>query len=62
MVRHLGLVGTVSTIQYPPYLAARQAVTLDHLTNGRSGFREDMDQRLTSSRSEFRRTAGTGCC
>jgi FMN-dependent oxidoreductase (nitrilotriacetate monooxygenase family) len=35
--RHLGLVGTVSTIQYPPYLAARQAVTLDHLTGGRSG-------------------------
>ena len=35
--RHLGLVGTVSTIQYPPYLAARQAVTLDHLTEGRSG-------------------------
>ena len=35
--RHLGLVGTVSTIQYPPYLAARQAVTLDHLTEGRAG-------------------------
>jgi FMN-dependent oxidoreductase (nitrilotriacetate monooxygenase family) len=35
--KHLGLVGTVSTIQYPPYLAARQAVTLDHLTEGRSG-------------------------
>jgi long-chain alkane monooxygenase len=35
--KHLGLVGTVSTIQYPPYLAARQAVTLDHLTGGRSG-------------------------
>jgi FMN-dependent oxidoreductase (nitrilotriacetate monooxygenase family) len=35
--KHLGLVGTVSTIQYPPYLAARQAVTMDHLTEGRSG-------------------------
>ena len=35
--KHLGLVGTISTIQYPPYLAARQAVTLDHLTGGRSG-------------------------
>jgi FMN-dependent oxidoreductase (nitrilotriacetate monooxygenase family) len=35
--KHLGLVGTVSTIQYPPYLAARQAVTIDHLTGGRSG-------------------------
>ena len=35
--KHLGQVGTVSTIQYPPYLAARQAVTLDHLTGGRSG-------------------------
>ena len=28
---------TVSTIQYPPYLAARLFTTLDHLTNGRVG-------------------------
>jgi len=35
--KHIGIVGTVSTIQYPPFLAARQAVTLDHLTEGRSG-------------------------
>ncbi|MCM0619892.1 NtaA/DmoA family FMN-dependent monooxygenase [Nocardioides bruguierae] len=35
--KHLGLVGTVSTIQYPPYLAARQAVSMDHVTKGRSG-------------------------
>jgi FMN-dependent oxidoreductase (nitrilotriacetate monooxygenase family) len=35
--KHIGIVGTVSTIQYPPYLAARQAVTMDHLTEGRSG-------------------------
>jgi FMN-dependent oxidoreductase (nitrilotriacetate monooxygenase family) len=35
--KHIGIVGTVSTIQYPPYLAARQAVTMDHLTQGRSG-------------------------
>jgi FMN-dependent oxidoreductase (nitrilotriacetate monooxygenase family) len=37
VTKHLGLVGTISTIQYPPYLAARQAVTLDHLTGGRAG-------------------------
>ncbi|MET0461055.1 MAG: NtaA/DmoA family FMN-dependent monooxygenase [Ilumatobacteraceae bacterium] len=35
--KHIGIIGTISTIQYPPYLAARQAVTLDHLTEGRSG-------------------------
>jgi FMN-dependent oxidoreductase (nitrilotriacetate monooxygenase family) len=35
--RHIGIIGTVSTIQYPPFLAARLAVTLDHLTEGRAG-------------------------
>jgi FMN-dependent oxidoreductase (nitrilotriacetate monooxygenase family) len=35
--RHIGVIGTVSTIQYPPFLAARQATTLDHLTEGRAG-------------------------
>jgi FMN-dependent oxidoreductase (nitrilotriacetate monooxygenase family) len=35
--RHVGLISTVSTSFYPPYLLARQAVTLDHLTGGRSG-------------------------
>jgi FMN-dependent oxidoreductase (nitrilotriacetate monooxygenase family) len=35
--KHLGVVGTVSTIQYHPYLAARLGVTLDHLTEGRVG-------------------------
>jgi FMN-dependent oxidoreductase (nitrilotriacetate monooxygenase family) len=34
---HIGLVATMSTIQYPPYLAARSMVTLDHLTRGRAG-------------------------
>jgi long-chain alkane monooxygenase len=33
----LGLIGTISTIQYHPYLAARLGVTLDHLTKGRVG-------------------------
>ena len=33
----LGLVPTVTTGFYPPYLAARLAVTLDHLTGGRVG-------------------------
>jgi FMN-dependent oxidoreductase (nitrilotriacetate monooxygenase family) len=35
--RHIGLVATMSTIQYPPFLAARSMVTLDHLTGGRAG-------------------------
>ena len=35
--RHLGIITTISTIQYPPYLAARMMVTLDHLTEGRAG-------------------------
>lgn len=35
--KNLGLIGTISTIQYHPYLAARLGVTLDHLTEGRVG-------------------------
>ena len=35
--KHIGVIPTVSTIQYPPYLAARLFTTLDHLTNGRVG-------------------------
>jgi FMN-dependent oxidoreductase (nitrilotriacetate monooxygenase family) len=34
---HIGIVATMSTIQYPPFLAARSMVTLDHLTQGRAG-------------------------
>ncbi|MFC8045252.1 NtaA/DmoA family FMN-dependent monooxygenase [Nocardia sp. NPDC057353] len=34
---HIGIVATMSTIQYPPFLAARSMVTLDHLTKGRVG-------------------------
>jgi FMN-dependent oxidoreductase (nitrilotriacetate monooxygenase family) len=34
---HIGIISTVSTIQYPPYLAARLFTTLDHLTQGRVG-------------------------
>lgn len=34
---HIGVVATMSTIQYPPFLAARSMVTLDHLTRGRAG-------------------------
>lgn len=33
----LGIVPTLTTSFYPPYLAARLAVTLDHLTKGRLG-------------------------
>ncbi|MCL8025750.1 NtaA/DmoA family FMN-dependent monooxygenase [Nocardioides bruguierae] len=35
--RHLGIISTISTIQYPPYLAARMMATMDHLTEGRAG-------------------------
>lgn len=34
---HIGIAVTMSTIQYPPYLAARAMTTLDHLTKGRAG-------------------------
>jgi FMN-dependent oxidoreductase (nitrilotriacetate monooxygenase family) len=34
---HLGLVATMTTAFYPPYLAARLGATLDHLTQGRVG-------------------------
>lgn len=34
---NIGVVGTISTIQYHPFLAARLGVTLDHLTEGRVG-------------------------
>lgn len=34
---HIGVVSTISTMQYHPYLAARLAATLDHLTEGRIG-------------------------
>jgi FMN-dependent oxidoreductase (nitrilotriacetate monooxygenase family) len=36
--RHIGLLPTISTMQYHPYLAARLGTTLDHLTEGRAGF------------------------
>jgi FMN-dependent oxidoreductase (nitrilotriacetate monooxygenase family) len=35
--KHLGLIATVSTTFYPPFLAARLFTTLDHLTQGRVG-------------------------
>ena len=35
--KHIGIVPTVSTTFYPPYLAARLLTTLDHLTEGRVG-------------------------
>jgi FMN-dependent oxidoreductase (nitrilotriacetate monooxygenase family) len=36
--KHIGIISTVSTIQYHPFLAARLGATLDHLTEGRFGF------------------------
>jgi FMN-dependent oxidoreductase (nitrilotriacetate monooxygenase family) len=35
---HIGVVATVTTSFYPPFLAARLGATLDHLTHGRVGF------------------------
>jgi len=35
---HLGIVATITTTFYPPYMAARLGATLDHLTDGRFGF------------------------
>jgi FMN-dependent oxidoreductase (nitrilotriacetate monooxygenase family) len=35
--RHIGIVPTISTIAYPPFLAARLLTTLDHITEGRIG-------------------------
>lgn len=35
--KHIGVISTVSVIQYHPYLAARLYTTLDHLTEGRVG-------------------------
>ena len=36
--RHLGLVPTLSTSEYPPYLLARLVNSLDHVTEGRIGW------------------------
>lgn len=36
--KHIGLVPTVTTTFYHPYMAARLFTTLDHLTEGRVGF------------------------
>ena len=35
--KHIGIINTMSTIQYAPYTAARLMTTLDHLTEGRAG-------------------------
>ena len=37
VTKKLGIVATVTTSFYPPYLAARLGATLDHLTHGRVG-------------------------
>jgi FMN-dependent oxidoreductase (nitrilotriacetate monooxygenase family) len=36
--RHLGIVPTLSTLSYPPFLLARLCATLDNLTEGRIGW------------------------
>src|SRR6267154_5561890 len=35
--KYLGIVATITTAFYPPFLAARLGATLDHLTKGRVG-------------------------
>ncbi len=37
VTKHLGIIPTVTTSFYPPFLAARLGATLDHLTHGRVG-------------------------
>jgi FMN-dependent oxidoreductase (nitrilotriacetate monooxygenase family) len=37
VTRGLGIIATMTTATYPPYLGARLAATLDHLTHGRVG-------------------------
>ena len=37
VTKHLGIIPTVTTSFYPPFLAARLGATLDHLTQGRVG-------------------------
>ena len=36
--RHLGVVATLSTLGYPPYLLARLCSTIDHIARGRFGW------------------------
>lgn len=36
--RHLGIVTTLSTSEYHPYMLSRQVATLDHLSDGRAGW------------------------
>ena len=35
--KHLGIIATLPTSFYPPFIAARLAATLDHITHGRVG-------------------------
>ncbi len=37
VTKHVGVVATITTSFYPPYIAARLGATLDHLTHGRIG-------------------------
>jgi long-chain alkane monooxygenase len=36
--RHLGIVATMSTLGYPPFLLARVSATIDHIARGRFGW------------------------
>ena len=36
--RHLGIIATMSTLAYPPFLLARLSSTVDSLTKGRFGW------------------------
>jgi len=37
VTKHVGVIATITTSFYPPYIAARLGATLDHLTHGRVG-------------------------
>ena len=37
VTKHVGIVATITTSFYPPFIAARLGATLDHLTHGRVG-------------------------
>jgi len=38
MTKHIGVVATLSTLGYPPFLLARMCSTIDHLAGGRFGW------------------------
>ena len=54
--RHLGVVATLSTLGYPPYLLARLCSTIDHIARGRFGWNI-----VTSGEDAAAQNFGTSC-